>query len=293
MPRDTQPRSGVQPLRALALCVFLVFLACATSSGPKIGNLAPSGPPRSTATPAGCYSRVSAFKLTFDYGAGLPDADRLLIRRATETARRYYDIPVPACPDPSVVTHVVNRSAGTLAALASPTDRGSATVFVFAGGTWPSLTQPQKEQILLHEWYHVVQYPFRTCSQYTSECPVPTVHIPGWFIEGTAEYESVRAAATLGKTSFASERAKRLSIARLETSTPLQRMRSLTTYEQYTVAFGAVDYLIWTTSEQALREFWPLIAQTGNFNKAFTTAFGMSPSDFYSGFAAYRQGGYR
>ena len=59
------------------------------------------------------------------------------------------------------------------------------------------------------------------------------------------------------------------------------------------VKLGAVDYLIWTTSEQALREFWPLIAQTGNFNKAFTTAFGMSPSDFYSGFAAYRQGGYR
>ncbi|MEA2580328.1 MAG: Peptidase superfamily [Actinomycetota bacterium] len=235
---------------------------------------------------------MSDFKLTFDYGAGLPKADRELIHRATETARRFYEIRVPACPDPSVVTHVVNGSNGNIAALASPTDRGSSTVIVYAGGAWPLLTQPQKLQILLHEWYHVVQYPFRTCSQYSPECPVPTVHIPGWFIEGTAEFESVRAAATLGKAPFASERAKRLAIARTETSKPLQRMRVLQTFEEYTVAFGAVDYLISKSSDQALRTFWPLIARTGNFTKAFTRAFGMTPSDFYDGFAKYRQNGY-
>jgi len=119
------------------------------------------------------------------------------------------------------------------------------------------------------------------------------VHIPDWFVEGTAEYESVRAAATLGKAPFASERAKRLATARTGASKPLQRIYFLKTYEQYTVAFSAVDYLISGSSEQALRDFWPLIAQTGNFTKAFTKAFGMSPDDFYDGFATYRRNGYR
>ncbi|MEP7059803.1 MAG: hypothetical protein ABI828_03645, partial [Actinomycetota bacterium] len=161
------------------------------------------------------------------------------------------------------------------------------------GGGWPLLRQRQKLQILLHEWYHVVQFPFRTCSQYASRCPVPTVHIPDWFIEGTAEYESVRAAATLGKAPFRAERAKRLAIAVFETSEALQRMRDLDTYAQYTVAFGAVDYLISKSSEQALRAFWPQIADTGNFTKAFTTAFEMTLGEFYRGFSRYRAHGYR
>ena len=272
----------------------LLTLAACSAPAPAIGpQPASSGSPAATPSASSCSARVSDFKLAFDYGAALATADKLLIHRATETARTYYDIAVPACPDPSVVTHVVNGSDGTIAALASATDRGSSTVFVFAGGAWPTLTQPQKLQILLHEWYHVVQIPFRTCSQYTSECPYPTVHIPGWFVEGTAEYESVRAAATLGKAPFAAERAKRLAVARTYTSKPLQRMISLTSYEEYTVAFGALDYLISQTSEQALRDFWPLIAKTGNFTKAFTQAFGMSPDALYAGFAKYRANGYR
>ena len=280
--------------RAVATLATLVILAACSAPAPAIVPPArSSGSKAATPSPSGCTSRVSDFKLTFDYGASLPKADKLLIRRATETARTYYDIAVPACPDPSVVTHVVNGSQGNIAALATATDRGSSTVFVFAGGAWPTLTQPQKLQILLHEWYHVVQIPFRTCSQYTSECPYPTVHIPGWFSEGTAEYESVRAAATLGKAPFATEQAKRLAVARTYTSQPLQRLISLTSYEQYAVAFGAVDYLISKTSEQALRDFWPLIAKTGNFTKAFTQAFGMSPASFYAGFATYRANGFR
>lgn len=293
MPNERPSSAGICSAGALSAVVLIVLIAC-SAPGPTIGDLHPSGNPGvPTSSPAACSSSVSDFKLTFDYGTGLPKPDKLLIHRVTETARRYYDIPVPACPDPSVVTHVVNGSDGTIAALASPTDRGSATVVVFAGGAWPLLTPPQKTQILLHEWYHVVQYPFRSCSQYASECPVPTVHIPDWFIEGTAEYESVRAAASLGKAPFSSERAKRLAVARTETAKPLERMRSLRTYEQYTVAFGGVDYLISKTSQQALRDFWPLIAETGNFTTAFTKAFGMPPKVFYDGFASYRQNGYR
>jgi hypothetical protein len=280
-----------RPARLFPLCGVIILAAC-TSSGPTIGDLEPSGAPTASASASGCTSSVSDFKLTFDFGAGLPKADKELIHRATETAREYYDIQVPACPDPSVVTHVVNGSNSNIAALATFTDRGSATVFVYAGGAWPTLTQPQKLQILLHEWYHVVQFPFRTCSRYTSECPGPTVHIPDWFIEGTAEYESVRAAASLGKAPFGPARRKRLAVARTETSKPLQHMRYLSTYQQYTVAFGAVDYLLSNSSEQALRDFWPLIAHTGNFTKAFTTAFGISPGDFYAGFARYRAHGY-
>lgn len=230
--------------------------------------------------------------MTFDFGSGLPKADKLLIRRATATASRYYDIPVPACPDPSVVTHVVNGASGSIAALATPTDRGSATIFVFAGGAWPLLTPAQKVQILLHEWYHVVQFPFRSCSQYSSDCPIPTVHIPDWFIEGTAEYESVRAAATLGKTPFATERARRLAIARTETSKALQKMGTLENFSQYAVAFGAVDLLISSSGERALRAFWPLLASSGNFTSSFTKAFGTTPKGFYERFAVYRQHGY-
>ncbi len=286
-------RTSPRPTAAFALGVLLTLVACAAPA-PAIVPPSPSrGSTATTATPSGCTSRISDFKLTFDYGAALAEADRLLIHRATDTARTYYDIAVPACPDPSVVTHVVNGSNGNIAALAAPTDRGSSTVFVYAGGAWPTLTQPQKLQILLHEWYHVVQFPFRTCSQYTSECPYPTVHIPGWFVEGTAEYESVRAAATLGKAPFAAERAKRFAVARTYTSEPLQRMISLTSYEEYTVAFGAVDYLVSKTGEPALRDFWPLVAKTGNFTKAFTQAFGISPDTFYAGFAKYRANGYR
>ncbi len=62
-------------------------------------------------------------------------------------------------------------------------------------------------------------------------------------------------------------------------------MISLTGYEEYAVAFGAVDYLISKTGEPALRDFWPLVAKTGNLTKAFTRAFGMSPDTFYAGIA--------
>jgi hypothetical protein len=70
-------------------------------------------------------------------------------------------------------------------------------------------------------------------------------------------------------------------------------MRLLKSYGQYTVAFGALDYLISRSNERALREFWPSIARTGNFTKAFTSAFGMSPQVFYGRFVAYRANGYR
>jgi hypothetical protein len=66
MPRKPAPGTGFKPFRSSLLLVFLVFLACSTS-GPKIGDLAPSGGPTdSTATPTGCHSSVSDFKLTFD-----------------------------------------------------------------------------------------------------------------------------------------------------------------------------------------------------------------------------------
>ena len=280
---------------AAALTGSLVLAASCTPAP----RAAVSYPPAASAspTPAGaadvCRTNISDFKITFDFGHGLSAGDKALIRRATATARRYYNLPVPACAHPSVVTHVSNTSAGAVLAQAIGVDHGSSTVVVFTQGLWPTESAAQKLQVLLHEWYHVVQFPFRTCSQYMAGCPQPTVHIPYWFIEGTAEYESVRAATTLGRAPFAAERAKRLTVARTARSPSLERMGFLNSYQLYTVAFGAVDYLIAKTREAQLKAFWWDIADTGNWLTSFRKAFGMPAKDFYDAFAKYRANGYQ
>jgi hypothetical protein len=214
------------------------------------------------------------------------------VRRDTETARRAYPIETSICGRGRVRTVVSARSHGEVAANTRSNGQGTFTIHVWTGGPpWRDAPADLRPLILLHEWYHVVQFSFLDCTVGTAPC-VPATHLPLWLLEGSAQYEAERIGGAMGiGRGYGARRAAEIQEAEL-IPTSLRHLRRVTG-SAYGLAFAAVELLVTRAGDASLVHFWRLTRRTGMWRSAFRTAFSSSVGRFEAAFERYRAAGFR
>ena len=161
---------------------------------------------------------------------------------------------------------------------------GAGTIWIYA----PSYAaQPitARRLAVLHEYFHTVQA--YLSKQRSGRAPL-------WIIEGSAKYVEERIGADRGYSNFNKRREDQ--ILRSKTLGPLASYETDGGVpsrgghgEAYAVGFVAGDYLVQAKGADTLkREFWVALGSAPDWHKAFSTAFGYSPEDFYAAFESYR-----
>jgi hypothetical protein len=225
-------------------------------------------------------------------GKGVSPADVAEVQRDAREARSYYRVKVPICDRGRVTVRVLDRSKGAVAAQTHVSNVPVFRIDVFAGGTpWERTPSAYRTVILLHEWYHVLQFTYLDCGP--PACRTLHGHLPDWLIEGSAVYESLRAADDLHVLPFALARSGEVRVAATDHD-PLERLSEIRTPgANYAVAFAAAELLSTLGGRGALTRFWHQAGATGRWQDAFRRVFHRSVEAFYRRFAAYRSGGFR
>jgi hypothetical protein len=300
-PRTWRRRLGIIVLLALTPACTIGFNVGGSPS-PQAGSASPSGPPSATpsatsspeqpSAPTHCGEPLSGFRLSFDSQAGVSSADRADVERGAREARDYFRVQVPICDPGKIAVRVLERSKGNIAAETHVNDVPDFRIDVFAHGlAWERTSSASRSIIMLHEWYHVLQFSFLDCGP--PECHFLRGHVPDWLIEGGAVYASLKAADDLHIAFYSITRANQIRIA----STDHEPLSSLTQISSpgtnYSVAFAAVELLSSLGGRASLQRFWQLAGKTGGWKLAFSRVFHLTIDRFYGRFAAYRAAGFR
>lgn len=147
-----------------------------------------------------------------------------------------------------------------------------------------------KQKILMHETFHVLQYEMHWLGHPNQDAA--SAH---WIDEGTAEYMGWRGAASAGLVSF--ETARQCMVA--QANAQASASQNLSTMETgpgfgipgaYQVAMLGIDQLVNAPGTTSLAAYGNAIAANTAWQTAFQTAFGTSTTAFYSQFVSYRTG---
>jgi hypothetical protein len=300
--RATRWRRSIVPLTILALlspaCTIGFDVGAAPTptasltATPISATPVPTGSPSTLPAPTHCSQALSRFHLSIQSQHGVAQADVADVQRGAREARSYYRVRVPVCDPGKVSVHVLDRSKGTIAAQTNVSDVPDFRIDVFAHGpAWEQTPSVYRSIILLHEWYHVLEFSFLACGP--PECQGLRGHIPDWLVEGAAVYESLQAADDLHIIFFSLTRPTQIRIAGSD-HVPLDRLTHITTPGgSYSVGFAAVELLVALGGRGSLERFWRVTGATGRWMGAFRRAFGVSVAAFYRRFAAYRADGFR
>jgi hypothetical protein len=217
--------------------------------------------------------------------------DERVVTAALRLAQGHFDVRVPECQPGDVSASVLDQENEHFAAGTFVQDVPHFRIEVYAGGTaWAHTPRSQVPFIMLHEWYHVVQYSFLECDP--PRCQHQVNPIPAWLIEGSAEFAAAEAAQDERIIFFSF--IHRYELIRAEqVDTPLERLDDARTGSDYGLAFAAVDLLVDETGSGALMDFWREAGSTGRWERAFPHAFGTTPTRFYRTFTAYRARGFQ
>jgi hypothetical protein len=282
---------------AVVAASVIVLAACtSTGSAPSSGAAArssrPSPPPSSSGVPTPCHGVVSRYRLRYVVDPTVPEAVAAEVGRDTETARSAYPIETSVCGRGRVRTVVSARTSGEVAANTRSNGDGTFTIHIWTGGPpWQDAPAGLRPLILLHEWYHVVQFSFLDCTVGTDPC-LPGSRLPLWLLEGSAQYEAERIGGAMGiGGGYEARRATEIREAAL-VPTSLRRLRPVTG-SAYGLAFAAVELLVARAGHASLVRFWRLTRRTGTWRSAFRTAFGSSVVRFEAAFERYRAAGFR
>jgi hypothetical protein len=293
----------------VAIVAILALLTPACSVGFDVAGSAtptpsvapsPSGTPSPSATgspsahpaPAHCSEALSSLRLSFQAQKAVPGSDLADVERAAREARSYYRVRVPVCDPGKVAVHVLSRSKGAIAAQTHVSDVPDFRIDVFAHGpAWQRTPSAYRAIILLHEWYHVVEFSFLDCGP--PECRGLRGRVPDWLVEGAAVYASLQAADDLHIIFYSLTRANQIRIAETDHE-PLDRLTDISSPgSNYSVAFAAVELLVALGGHDALERFWRTAGATGGWKGAFERAFHLPLDAFYRRFASYRANGFR
>jgi hypothetical protein len=300
-------RADRWPRRILPATILAVLTSACTvgfdvggAPTPTASVISPSGAPTSPTTaspsalpaPSHCSEALSGFHVSVDARQGVSHADLADVRRGVRAARSYYRAQVPICDPGKVAVHVVDRSKGNVAAQTHVSDVPDFRIDVFAHGlAWQRTPSAYRSIIMLHEWYHVLEFSFLDCGP--PECRGLRGHVPDWLVEGAAVYESLRAADALHIIFYSLTRQTQIRIAGTDHD-PLSRLTHITSPgSNYSVAFAAVDLLVALGGRSSLARFWRGTGATGGWKGAFERAFHVSTGAFYERFAVYRATGFR
>jgi hypothetical protein len=279
--------------RAVAVAMtVIVFAGCTSDATTGRGSPTRVSPARTpTPRPSHCRVVVSAYRLRFAVGPGIPGHVAGEVIRESKVARGAYPVRTPVCGVGRVRTVISRRAHGEAAANTGASGFGRFTIHVWTGDpSWRDTPADLRPLILLHEWYHVVQFSFLDCSRGNDACR-PTGRLPLWLLEGSAQYEAERIGGSMGiGGGYAARRATEIGEATL-VDRPLQRLGRIRGPE-YALAFAAAEFLVARAGEDSLIRFWRLSAKTGAWQAAFLRAFGSSVRRFEVAFERYRDAGF-
>jgi hypothetical protein len=278
---------------ALTSCVSVSLGAPAPSTTGATPTPSPSAGPSPSPTPdeEHCSTKLSEYRLEVRSTGDVSRQDERLVAAGLRLAQDTYDVRVPECEPGDVEAVVLDRENERFAAGTLVTGAPHFEIQVYAGGTaWQRTPRAQIPIIMLHEWYHVLQYSFLGCD--APRCHVQVRRVPEWLIEGSAEYAAARAAQDQRILFYSF--IHRFELARAaQTDTLLDRIDEARTSADYGLAFAAVELLVERSGPASLLEFWEQAGATGRWESAFPDAFGTTPAAFYRDFAAYRSAGFR
>jgi hypothetical protein len=260
---------------------------------PTASVTTPSPSPSSSPSPdpTTCSTRLTAYRVDVRGADGVSGSDERVVASALRLAQGHFDVRVPECEPGEVTASVLDRVNERFAAGTFVTDAPHFRIEVYAGGaSWARTSRSQVPIIMLHEWYHVLQYSFLECGP--PRCHAQVRPIPAWLIEGSAEYAAAHAAQ--GERLIFYSFIRRYELFRAEqVDTPLQRIHEARTSADYGLSFAAVELLIGDSGTKTLLEFWERAGSTGRWEGAFPDTFGTTPARFYRSFERYRAQGFQ
>ena len=191
--RRDRPRR--RPIRLLSLCaVALTSCVSITLGAPPLPSTAapsPSTSPSVTTSPTPgpdpehCTTPLADYDLEVRSTGDVTSDDERVVSAALRLAQSAYEVRVPECEPGDVQAVVLDRANERFAAATFVTDAPHFRIQIYAGGSaWRRTPRSQIPIIMLHEWYHVVQYSFLGCGR----CHAQVHNVPEWLIEGSAEY---------------------------------------------------------------------------------------------------------
>ena len=269
-----------------------VGVAPSPSALPSSPSVAPSPSPTSSPSdvaspdPATCGTNLSSYRLDVRRTGAVTASDEQVVTAGLRLAQRHFDVRVPGCAPGTVRASVLNRENDRFAAGTFVTDAPNFRIDVYAGSSaWERIPRSQIPVLMLHEWYHVLQYSFLHCG--APRCAPLDRPVPAWLIEGGAEYAAAQAAQDERVIFYSFIRRYELARA-AQVDTPLQRLDEIRSGADYGLSFVAVELLVDGSNPGALLEFWEDAGSRGRWEAAFPDAFGITPARFYRAFAAYR-----
>lgn len=235
---------------------------------------APTPTPTPPAPPAGA---------TYEFAAGVSADDQALVRAAIDLGFRYAQrFGVAAIG----FTVAVDSEAGTILA-------NGPKISVHTGNeAWLRLSAPRRMEIVVHEFFHVVQLALSGRSAGGRDDEVPAAGAR-WLIEGAAEWFGYSALADAGQLDFGVERSRfvagaRASNAPLSSLETWAGMTAASPYH-YAVSFTAVDFATRNGGIQSLVAVWREMGAGKAWRDAFAAVYGKSLDAFYAEFESYRQ----
>ena len=261
--------------------------AASPAASPSVTASPGSEPP----DPETCSSKLSSYRLYVRRTGKVTAQDERVVAEGLRLAQGHFDVRVPECEPGAVRASVLDRENDRFAAGTFVSDAPEFRIEVYAGGSaWQQTPRPQVPLLMLHEWYHVLQYSFLQCGE--PGCTPQVRPVPEWLIEGSAEYAAAQAAQDERVIFFSFVRRYELTRA-AQVDTPLQRLHQVRTGGDYGLAFAAVELLVQDAGSGALLDFWEAAGSRGRWKAAFPDAFGTTTARFYRTFAAYRARGFQ
>lgn len=163
---------------------------------------------------------------------------------------------------------------------------GQTATFIYTGhATWTSAADDfARESIIVHELFRIFEHELIGLPGLFREADNQTPYGgPRWLIEGSATW--VQNVVIYAHKS-------RLPCVALQNTGALQTMATWTGMKTHAnsaaLASMAVDYLIDQVSLKALADLWFHVGEGESWQSAFRAAAGVTISDFYTNFAAYR-----
>ncbi|HEX8100229.1 MAG TPA: hypothetical protein VF660_08525 [Actinomycetota bacterium] len=217
-------------------------------------------------------------KAEFHYAKRLLSADRAFVRKVSKQAISYYAIKTIDCIGRDAVdVWMDNTEGGKVLAFAT---YGEIHVFT-KSRAWQLAEEPERAQVLFHEWYHVLQ---RTLT--------PTRALPLWLVEGSAEWLGFDATVHFGYIDDMDLVRRYLARDAERPVRPIDKAQSLNP-GVYSLYFMGVDFLIHHHGGSArLRQFWKSARPGQSWKKPFRSVFHVDVAPFLKRFEEYRAAGF-
>jgi hypothetical protein len=286
-------RRGRRTAAALVASILVLLAGCTGSGHPSPSSTAPSstGPPgpSSTAAPGRCGFQLASFPVTVEARPGTDPGVVHDVREGVSLARRVFRATVPTCERGEIRVVVLDRDLGSIAAQTLVQAAPRFTMQVFGRGAFERTPASLRPIVILHEWYHVLQFALIDCG---TKCLPLAEPVPDWLIEGAAVEESLweGSRAHLGFYSFfrAGEVAQAGHVG--DSLESLDKIRLPGT--KYALAFAAVELLVNEHGHESLERLWARTGATGDWRRAFRRTFGEPVGRFYKEFETYRTNGF-